>query len=169
MKNDNNLLFVYAADSLTGTRTFDLLGMNLKTSTSEDYGTIFYVENNPHINILDYHNNSENISLASKKNLDFTSYFSSEPTIKSDLLKKIAKLSNVNVYLDSDDCFIAGSDIFSIHAKTSGMKTVKLPAISYVRNVENEEIIQTDTIQIYMEAYTTVIYYFNKTKKDDLA
>ena len=118
-------------------------------------------------NDAEHGENSKKISIAGIKELDYTMVFCSYPTVIAERLRKIARYCNVHVYCETNDCFIAGADILSIHAKTNGLKTIKLPQISKVRNMVNGEIWATDTIQIHMEAFTTAIYFYEEIKNKE--
>jgi hypothetical protein len=162
MKNGNTLLFNFAVGDADNEYSKDLLGMNLIPFDTNDYSPMYYVESGRGIDIIERFGEDGEISVAGKKESDYTMIFCSYPTVNAERLRKIARYCNIHVYCETDDFFVAGTDIVSIHAKVGGNKTIKLPFTAEITDFDTAEQTFSDTIEIQMAANTTAIYFYKK-------
>jgi len=89
-------------------------------------------------------------------------YVSSTP-IPARVLNKLYKDAGVHVYSDNYDNLEANSSWISIHAATTGMKTIKLPTPAPVFDILSNTLIGTNLtqFQIHMTAGQTAIFMLN--------
>ena len=62
-----------------------------------------------------------------KETNGFRSVFYGSKSIRSDVIREIAKYAGVHIYTEDEDVFFANRNYITFHASVSGNKTVKLP------------------------------------------
>lgn len=83
---------------------------------------------------------------------DYKSVFVGTGNLDTELLRTIADYAGVHTYMSSDDVLMTDGTFFSIHASSAGTKTLKLPAVSNVRDPLSGMLIgnYTDTVTLSM-------------------
>jgi len=68
-------------------------------------------------------------ALSIREFADWTSIYCGAKTIRSDLLKSIARFAGCHIYSDTDDCLYANRHFAVIHAANAGTKQIHLPRV----------------------------------------
>lgn len=90
------------------------------------------------------------------------SVFSCAYKLDPEFLAELAKRSAVHIYTDSKDPMEANSNLFTLHARFGGRKTVKLPRKTDVIDVFNKKIIarNTDTFTFDAPLHSSWLFYY---------
>jgi hypothetical protein len=197
MKNGNVVLFVYApgyvGDTISIENMNSLLGIKLaqmegaqdtrvtispdaslpwlKDSPSITYGRstwspLFYA-NDPSAKVLGRYVGSGKPGLVMK---DFGSYkvvYSGTAMLPPDLLRDLARLAGDNIYINTGDALYADRNFVGVHARSTGAKTICLPAKADVYDVINCKTVAVGVKQftVQMDAFTTSLFYIGDAKK----
>ena len=75
-------------------------------------------------------------------------------------IRDIARKEGVHIYIDTDENLHASNDIVSIHARSKGVKTIRLPRRCDVVEIYSGRTVarDTDVIEIPMEAFDTQVF-----------
>ncbi len=102
-------------------------------------------------------------ALAIREFEDWTSVYCGTKTVRSDLLKSIAKFAGCHIFTDSDDCLYANQRFLVIHAKDSGEKSIYFPQRCDPYEVYENSSYGTDVseIKVKMRAGETLMFHLN--------
>lgn len=168
MRDENVLLFNYGVDCDTEVNqkhryTEELLHMNLIPFVDQKYNTMFCVQESEEIDVLERFASNGQISVAAKKCADYTAVFSTYPTLDAVRIREIAFHCHIHVFHTSNDYFTAARNMICLHALTGGLKKIKLPYESVIKDTRNGDTQIADTIVFSIEANKTAIYTYSKT------
>lgn len=112
--------------------------------------------------------NSKQAALAIKDLGDWTSIFSSVPSLPTELIRNLLKQCKIHMYSDNlNDVIFANSNYVAINCAYGGEKEIKLKATSAVYDVYGQKTysLSTDTIQVNMEDNSTKLYRLTPVDK----
>lgn len=122
-------------------KNFNYKAINLKSNTAANFsgsGTVIgnilkplYKVTSSDVKVLGTFDDGT-AGLVSKKVGNSTQIFCASDMLTAPLLKSVAKMSGINVYLSSDDVYYGNDSLAVIHTKTAGNKTITLPQKSDV-------------------------------------
>jgi hypothetical protein len=81
----------------------------------------------PGTEVLGYYAGTRAPAVACVRHPEWSSVFVGATTISTGVLRAIARAAGAQVWLESDDVLIAGSDCVAVHASTAGQKELLLP------------------------------------------
>lgn len=110
----------------------------------------FYADD-PDVQILGT-NEKDHPALVSKRTGNARSIFSSAYRLDISFLRKLAEESGIHLYSDTSDPVDANSRLVTLHARTPGKKTIRLPGKTNVVDVFNRKMLARDTDIFTFEA-----------------
>ncbi len=84
----------------------------------------FYIDD-PTVDILGRFLMDDRTALALKQHRGFTSVYCAAQILRSELLASLAEYAGCHLFLHGDDCLYANESFVTIHASTSGPKTIR--------------------------------------------
>ena len=131
------------------------------------YGTTspsFHVLPEKGVSVLGYYPYSKHIAVAEKKTGVAADIFCAPFCFPPAFLIHIAKKCGVQIFTESLDFSDANENLFTMHAKTPGLKKVKLPYKSDVLDVFNRKIIARNADQFEFNAplHSSWLFYYGK-------
>jgi hypothetical protein len=91
-------------------------------------------------------------------------YFSGTWQLDVDFIVELLRRSGVHIYSDSRDPMEANEAIYTLHARTPGLKMVRLPVRSSVVDVLNGRLLGRGVSEFSFDAslHSTHLFYFGK-------
>lgn len=92
---------------------------------------------------------------------DSWTYHSVAPRVSAPVLRAIARDAGVHLYVEGDDALTAGASFVSLHASSSGRKTIRLPQATDVFDPAARKVVGrgVDTITFDLEAQETGLFF----------
>lgn len=98
------------------------------------------------------------------------SYFSGAWQLDVPFIRSLAAKAGVHVYCESDDPIEANDALFTLHARTAGAKTVRLPRKTTVVDMVDRRVVARDTDVFSFEAalHSTHLFYYGDDAEEFL-
>jgi hypothetical protein len=96
-----------------------------------------------------------------EKGIPFTQLTREEFAINGEGLRRRLVDIGAHCYCDTGDVIYRGNGLLAIHAKTEGEKTIRLPAISKIKDLQTGAEQTTDTVKLYCRQYETKMFYID--------
>ncbi|MBO7535271.1 MAG: hypothetical protein J6T46_14865, partial [Victivallales bacterium] len=160
---DDKGLNINGMNALTGLHFKQIDDGSLKVSFNGKRATGDNYPVNPRFTITDedavvygkYLDTGE-VAVAEKANI----VFHGGARLDTAFIRDIARKEGVHIYIDTDENLHASNDIVSIHARSKGVKTIRLPRRCDVIEIYSGRTVarDTDVIEIPMEAFDTQVF-----------
>ena len=98
-------------------------------------------------------------SITIKDNGDFTAIYYGSKHINAKTVREFARNAGVHIYSDCDDVLYANASYITLHAATSGKKTLRLPRVATLLDAYTHEVLaeNTDTYELDLLKGETVM------------
>ena len=167
---DDKGLNINGMNALTGLHFKQIADGSLKVSFNGKRATGDNYPVNPRFTITDedavvygkYLDTGE-VAVAEKGNI----VFHGGARLDTAFIRDIARKEGVHIYIDTDENLHASNDIVSIHARSKGVKTIRLPRRCDVVEIYSGRTVarDTDVIEIPMEAFDTQVFLLGELDK----
>ena len=97
----------------------------IKTTTADLFPVIY--PDDPEADVLAYFLDSNLPALSIKEQDGYTSIYCGSKYLSCDAIKEFARYAGCHIYSETDDVLYANKNYITIHAATSGNKTIRLP------------------------------------------
>jgi hypothetical protein len=97
----------------------------IKTSAADLFPVIY--PDDPDATVLAYFLDSKLPALAIKEQDGYTSIYCGSKHISCDMVKEFARYAGCHIYSETDDVVYANKNYVTVHAASSGVKTIHLP------------------------------------------
>ena len=127
---------------------------------------LFYVDDKES-ETLGHYRNSKRPALTVKKSGNSNFIFCGSNLVTPDLLTSIAQAAGVHIYTASEDNLFAGCNFLTIHAKSDGIKQIRLKNKTDVVDLFSGKTIadHVDSFNVKMDALTTRVFYIGDAKE----
>jgi hypothetical protein len=95
----------------------------------------------PEANVLGWLLNSADPGLLDKRFPDWRSIWSAAPAVPAAILRRIATEAGVHLYVETGEQVLCDRGYLALHAAFDGMRTVRLPAPSDVREADSQRLV----------------------------
>jgi len=117
--------------------------MNRIKTTAADLYPVIYPDD-PNATVLAYFLDSKLPALAIKEQDGYTSIYYGSTHISCDEIKEFARYAGCHIYSETDDVVYANKNYITIHAASSGPKTINLPGRQEVTDVYDGSLVASD-------------------------